>query len=326
MFCVECGRETDNLMHGVCLDCYLRDRRFCTPPDVVKIYVCRDCGAVCTAQHWAHLSPEEALVEHLQQQMECPGLERPRISVDADRQTVTCTGTFHGRPVEETYPFELRVKPSRCEDCGKIKSGYFEAVVQVRKEGGALTEEEIEASDHIALSEAVVEGRNYLARREALHGGLDYYLGDKSRAAAIARRLAERFDGLVDTSYTLMGMRDGQEVYRNTVLVRIPAYAKHDFVELEGRLYRVVETGKRVALRALDTGERRHLYRNEMAATTVLPLRPEEAVVVSRREREVQVLDPDTYRTVTLALPPGIEPGDTVSVIKWEGRLYAVGG
>lgn len=325
MFCVECGRETEQLIDGVCIHCCLRERQFCEFPEGVKIYVCRDCGAVRIDQHWEHLSPEEALVQHLQQHVTCPDLKHLHISVDVERQTVTCTGTFRGHPVEETRWFDLRVKPSRCPDCGKIKSGYFEAIVQVRKEGGSLTGEEIEISDRIALSEAVVEGRNYLARREILHGGLDYYLGDKSRATAIARRLAEQFDGLVDTSYTLMGMRDGQEVYRNTVLVRIPAYAKHDFVELEGQLYQVMETGKRVTLCALDTGERRHLYRKEMKAATVLSLQPEAAVVVSRRGGEVQILDPETYQTVTVALPQGMEPGETVSVIKWKDRLYVVG-
>ena len=46
-------------------------------------------------------------------------------------------------------------------------------------------------------------------------------------------------------------------------------------------------------------------------------------VVVSEKEEEIKILDPDTYKTVTLLKPEGFEGNkDEVNVIEAEGHLY----
>jgi len=192
----------------------------------------------------------------------------------------------------------------------------------VRKHGKDMTEMDIKTADSIVFADAVVDGRNYLTKREPQHGGLDYYLGHKSRAAAIARRIADAFAAAMDVSYTLTGMRDGQEVYRNTIVVRIPSYNKNDFVELDKKVFKIIEMGKRVTLRDLRTGASYRAYRSEMANITVLPVEKHDAVVVSHSKSELQILDPETFETVTITMPPLLSLGDTVPVIKWKGSLY----
>jgi NMD protein affecting ribosome stability and mRNA decay len=62
-----------------------------------------------------------------------------------------------------------------------------------------------------------------------------------------------------------------------------------------------------------------------MVDIPILPIVQQEAVVVSRQGREMQILDPDTYETVTITAPPSSVEGDTIPVIKWKDKLYAIG-
>jgi len=322
MFCVKCGRETDSITDGLCLDCYLHNRTFFVLPPVITLMVCRDCGAVRTGKRWYHTTTEHMLDQHLRQTMTTAVLEQQQFVIDIDDKTVTCTGMFQGHPIKETYSLEVRQRPSLCDECGKIRGGYFEAVIQVRKHGRDMTDKDLQTTDDIVFAAAVIDGRNYLTRREPQHGGLDYYLGDKSRAAAIARRIADAFNAAMDVSYSLTGMRDGQEVYRNTILVRIPSYGKDDFVELDNKVFQVMEIGKRVTLRNLQTGASHRVYRSKMVDIPVLPVEKQDAVIVSRTESELQILDPETFETVTIATPPLPSLKDTIPIIKWKGRLY----
>ena len=36
-FCVECGKEVDKTVHGLCMECFLRDRTLVTLPDHVDL-------------------------------------------------------------------------------------------------------------------------------------------------------------------------------------------------------------------------------------------------------------------------------------------------
>jgi hypothetical protein len=50
-------------------------------------------------------------------------------------------------------------------------------------------------------------------------------------------------------------------------------------------------------------------------------------VVVSESPEELQVLDPDTLRTVDLRKPAGFAPGQaTVRVVRWADRLWLLPG
>jgi len=159
-----------------------------------------------------------------------------------------------------------------------------------------------------------------------IHGGVDYYIGDKKMAASAARILSEIFHGESSVSPSLVGMKDGREVYRNTYIVRIPEYTRGGYVEVDGRVYRVIDMGKRIGLMDMENGERKYFYRNQMSKAKIMDVGEMEAVVVSEKEGELQVLDPENYRTVVISKPEGMKVGDTVKVVKWKGRIYLAGG
>lgn len=320
MFCVECGKDVDETIDGLCSACYVAKHRLFDIPAIVDVTVCPVCGACKTRGGWLHEEPEH----HVQHFLEAKAREAPveRVSVHRDGETVTCQGTFKGQEVTETMKVDVRMHKDMCMQCSRLKGGYFEAILQIRKNAGNISQEEIDIADDIVARQVIEERGNYVSKRVEHPTGVDYYIGDRGSASMAAKMAKQAFNGKLDISSSLVGRKDGQDVYRDTYIVRIPAYARGSYVELDGTLYRVTDTGKRVGLLDLRTGRRRPVYDDEMDDATVIDAEPREAVVLSQRGGEIQVLDPETYETVVLAIPEDMHVGETVKVIRWNETLY----
>ncbi len=324
MFCVECGKETEETFDGLCIECYVKGKKFFDIPPNINITVCRNCGAYKLESAWVRGEPDELTRAFLEEHIEHKDIKNFKVEVGAEGQVV-CTGEFRGFPIREEGSVEVKIKNSICETCSRMKGGYFEAVLQIRKQGGRMSERELKLSDDVVYKKSSEYPGGYISKREMIHGGVDYYMGDKKMAASVARVLSDMFRGEKDVSSSLIGMKDGREVYRNTYIVRIPEYSKGGYVEVDGRVYRVLDMGKRIALMDMESGDRKYFYRNEMSKAKVMDVNEVEAVVVSERNDEIQVLDPENYRTVVLSKPDGMVVGETVRVVKWKGRMYLAG-
>ncbi len=323
MFCVECGKETDELFGGLCIKCYIKSNKFFDIPDNISITVCRNCNAYKIGGEWMHGEMDVILKNFLEENIRHEGLTNFSVQLEEDK--VICTGEFHGFTIREEGTIGIKIKNSICETCSRMKGGYFEAILQIRKEDGEVAEREMELSDEVVYKRASEYGGGYVSKREIKHGGVDYYIGDKKMAASAAKILNEAFHGEASISPSLVGMKDGREIYRNTYIVRIPGYSKNGYVEIDGSVYRIFDMGKRIGMRDMIKGERKYFYRGEMAKAKVLDVKEMEAIVLSKKEKEVQILDPENYGTVVLSKPDEMEVGKTVKIVKWGGRTYLVG-
>lgn len=324
MFCVECGKETEETFDGLCIECYVKGKKFFDIPSVIDVTVCRNCGAYKIESGWAHGELDELIRTFLEGHIRHEDIKNFRVAVGEDGM-VTCTGEFHGFPIHEEGLAEVKIKNSICETCSRMKGGYFEAVLQIRKQGGRMSERELKLSDDVVYKKSSEYPEGYVSKRDIIHGGVDYYIGDKKMAASAARILSDMFRGESNVSTSLVGMKDGREVYRNTYIVRIPEYSRGGYVEIDGRVYRVLDIGKRVVLMDMESGDRKYFYRNEMSRAKVMDVEEVEAVVVSEKNDELQVLDPENYRTVVLSKPQDMKVGETIKVVKWKGRMYLAG-
>ncbi|KAA0004408.1 MAG: hypothetical protein FE043_00735 [Thermoplasmata archaeon] len=322
MFCVECGKEIEEDFDGMCIECYIKSRKFFEIPGTIEITVCRNCGSHKLESKWIEGSMEDALKNFLEGSIKHRGVKKFRVKMEGSR--IICTGEFHEHPVYEEREVEIKTRYSICEKCSRMKGGYFEAILQVRKDGTNMTDEEIKLSDEVVYKKAGHGG--YVTKREKKHGGIDYYMGDKKMAASAARILSDMFHGETSISPSLVGMKDGREMYRNTYVVRIPEYAKGGYVEVGGRVFRVFDMGKRIGMRDIETGEKKYFSRNEMSKVKVIGAEEMEAIVLSSREKEVQILDPENYKTVVISKPEDMEVGEKVRILKWKDRIYLTGG
>lgn len=319
MYCVSCGKETNNLYKGCCIACFLKQETFCSPPKKMDVLVCRNCGAFKIEKKWEKETLDVVRAQFLKKYVK-KSLEDVNITFDEDKDEVLFQMKFNGVPFEERKKIKMRLKNSLCDMCSKIMGGYFEAVVQVRGERH-LDRAEIEMADDI-VNKILGEKKNaFITKREERHGGVDYYIGDRHDAANIAKLMREHFYAEMTVSSSLVGMREGKEVYRTTYSVRAPAYSRGSYVEIDGSVYKVEDIAKKVRLFDLTTGRERHVYKKDMKKAALVNVEAQEAMVLSKKGRELYIMDPDTFKTVVILTPWEIKQ-DTVNIIKWKGGTY----
>jgi nonsense-mediated mRNA decay protein 3 len=342
MQCPLCGREVGELPAGLCDRCASERKPFLDAPDVVDIMRCAHCGRVERAGGWKPAPEDEtALVEehlltsvHVDPDLTDARLDRtvhwedPRNAV-AD---LRLTGTYRGEPVERTGQTRVRLKTTACHDCSREYGGYFEAIIQLR----AASERTLDAEgEHVLVRiqrqldayRAQQRTGAYASKSERVRGGWDLYMGSQEVARLVARDAADAYGAEYAESSKLVGRRDGRDLLRFTLLVRLPPYLVGDFIFLDGRYYKVLAIDrKRLTLWDLEREETMQREPRRARQLKVIGTREEEreAVVVSARGADLQVLDPVTLRTVDLKVAPDFNAGQTVRVFRLEDRLFVL--
>ncbi|HEX2022966.1 MAG TPA: NMD3-related protein [Candidatus Thermoplasmatota archaeon] len=345
MFCVECGKETEEeLRGGVCASCYVERNVLASVRDHVDVEVCVHCHARRRGEQWlaghADLAPivDEAVREAVQL---AKAVERPRLQVDVrpeDERNFTVridvAGVADGVPFGTALATRSRVKNATCLRCSRIQGGYYEAVVQIRASKRAIEGEEMRQIKRKAsrfIERVVSEGdRNaFVLRDEEIDRGLDVYMGTTNSGRMLAKLLATEHGGKVSEHAKVVGQKDGLDLVRMTFAVRLPEYKAGDVVVLDGKPGRVTSVGqKTVQVTDLATGRARHAERELVDRAVVLrPEEAREAVVVSETDAELQILDPWTYATVPVLRPAGLPRGlASVQALRHEGELIVLGG
>jgi len=246
--------------------------------------------------------------------------------------TVKAELSMSGEAVTQDLETHVRLRPESCPVCSRRMGSYYEAIVQFR---GAKSRPATEAD--LAVAHALAEGEgarleaasreSHIAKVEELKGGFDIYVSTQSAGSKLARVLASRFGASISTTTTLAGRKEGRDLLRTTHLVRMPDIRQGDYVLFDGELHRVQSSTEKEALLAPVPGEgkRRTVSRSDREGLVLVGVESDvtEAVVVSSSKGEVQLLDPESFKTVELRTPPGFSPEgrETLGVLRREGRL-----
>jgi nonsense-mediated mRNA decay protein 3 len=361
MFCVECGRECvgeEALVGGLCLQCFLERNPLVRLPEVIDLVRCPHCGAVKAKGGWRDApgpsrgrrardeapSEEEAISSAVSAAVEdaLEVIEDAELISLASKADQVDRRAFHadvqaevricGQTIVQEASTHVRLRPEACTVCSRRKGSYYEAIVQIR---GArtrpATEAELESARTLVEEETArmeaASRETHLVKVEEERGGLDFYISTQSAGSLVARALAARFGGSIATSTSKGGRMDGRDLVRTTHKVRMRDLRQGDYVLVEGALHRVASATDKDAtlVPAAGRGKRRTVTRSEreglVLAGTEADVR--EAVVVSSTERELQLLDPDTLKTVELMAPTGfsLDGRESVGVLRHEGSL-----
>lgn len=155
--------------------------------------------------------------------------------------------------IHEEYDIPYKITKTTCDLCEKAGSNYFVAIFQLRPD-----DEEVEM---------YIE--NYLKKQKSFllskilktPTGKDYYFTTKKELKKLADLLVKTFGGETKSTATLH-TRDNQaskDLYRLTVLYRVPKFKKGDVILLEGKLLRVTNMAKRINGVDLLTGKKKSL-------------------------------------------------------------------
>jgi nonsense-mediated mRNA decay protein 3 len=339
MFCVECGKE-GNLYQGLCVDCYLAKNVFITIPKQIDVEVCAHCGARRKGKIWISSTDdliEQCIIENVKRNKNVIDFDLHIIPTFEDENNVSVQVITHAKvsdlKAEEEHTTKIRIKRLVCDECSKQHGGYWEAKVQLRGSKRGLSEKDLEQA--IEIVDTIVSGREkkdksaFVTKMEKIHNGLDFYLGSKSLGKTISKELAREFGGEIKESHKLVGKKEGKDVYRTTYAVRALDYRPGDFIQFEGKVLRVINlSSNKVLLRVLDQGENISIKSRKLKDAKLLGGKEiiQEMVVVSRSENEIQVLDPETLKTVDVVMPTDFEvDGESVKIVKYKSGYFLVG-
>ncbi len=338
--CFRCGKR-DAVIDGLCRECYLETHHLLKVPEYMDMQVCLHCGAVSRdGRKWQDGESTAELIKDLALSGVRSGMVRGARLLDTEatlRERDPYTYELHGTislaigpfTAEEEFESTIRLKGATCPACSRLNGNYYEAIIQVRATGRDMSEDEKRRAREFIwrrVGDAAEGNRNiFLAKERDVHGGIDFYISHAGTAKSSARELSTEFDGEMTESRKLSGRRNGEDFYRFTYLVRVPEFGKGDFVRYKGRYFTIASSsGKGWKLRSLEGGMDVKIRKNDSKDLRFAGRKEDarEAIVLSHGEGEVQVMDPFTYRTVSLRYRG--RKKKTVKVIRIDGEIYAL--
>ncbi len=275
-------------------------------PEGLEVRVCAQCLARHTGLRWEDPpegagSIEELLVEYVLQELEENLRTLPDVDVRIEPLEVKgepggpgarvivellAEGKWEvGKKVlTRKYHLKVPVVFTLCDRCMKFRSGYYEAILQVRSLRGKLTEREREEIENFVTEAAASllerDPMAYISDVEHPDEGIDFYIGSLNAARKLARRLIDAYGGTVVESHKLVGFdrERGKRKYKAAISVRIPHFRKGDVLLVNGQPYLVTGFGERCLLRHLINKEVARRKWEELKGVEVL--KPEPAVVI----------------------------------------------
>ncbi len=230
----------------------------------------------------------------------------------------SASGSLDGVALEQRFERDILLEFRACTSCSRQAGGYYEATLQLR-----TPREAVLAAAVTRVNAALEEGApQFFATEDGpVRGGYDFQLSSTDRARALARALLLVMGGEVKETSSLVGRREGRDVLRHTFGVRLPPVLADDVVLHDSAAWRVAAIEQRRA-RLRCASETRPDWKPKLSGLEAARRLGEEreVQVVSRRGRELQLLDPFTLRTVEARAPDAW--GGNVSAVRDGGDTW----
>jgi nonsense-mediated mRNA decay protein 3 len=359
-FCPRCGdpmperadplpgepRERDAVL---CDDCYFEDFDLVDAPERIEVRVCSQCGAVHRGNRWVDVGARdytdvaveqvtEALGVHLNAEDVRWGVEPEQVDENTIRMHCTFGGIVRGTFREEHVTVPVHIARETCDRCGRIAGGYYASIVQIRADDRTPTAEEerraVEiAESYVAEREDTGDRNAFISEIVETDDGTDIKISTNQLGGGVAKRIVRELGGHVKEYPTLVTEdSDGNEVYRVTYAVRLPKFTPGDVIDpdddegpvlvrsVQGNLKGVRLTTGEPYEASFEEGETPDARRLGTVADAA-----ETTVVTIEDEHAIQVLDPETYESKTIARPSYVDAdADTVSVLKTRAGLHVL--
>lgn len=222
-FCPGCGKKTNDLIEGICSECYHKKNEIVNLPKEIKIDACWRCNNLKHKGKWKNIILEKLLEEKILDVLEVEGkIKKVDIILDDPNKkpfTVEVEATITKDDVEfvESDTIIVDINKGICDICSRISSGYYQAILQLRGPQNKINPSMEIANEIIENSSSSMA---FISKIEEVKNGVDLYLGSKSTAKKISKVLSERFKTENKSSKTIYGLKDGKKIYRSTYLVK----------------------------------------------------------------------------------------------------------
>ena len=357
-FCPQCGdpieRSPEADLPGgpndpdavLCDSCYFEKFDLVDAPDRIEMRVCSRCGALHRGKRWIDVGARDytdvaidETADRLSVHIEATDVEWGVEPEQVDQNTIRMHCLFTGRVRETNLSAEVTVPVyiarEVCDRCGRIAGDYYASIIQVRGTDRTPTAEEnsraIEiAESYIADREATGDRNAFITETKETADGVDMKISTNQMGQGIAKRIVTELGGSVSEAPTLVTEDgDGNEVYRVTFTARLPPFTPGDVIDLDDGDGPVLVTSAHGNLKGtrLKTGDRYEAAFEDGIAPDARKLgerddAEETTLVTIEDEHAVQVLDPETFESKTIARPSYLDPdAESVSVLKHRNGL-----
>jgi len=331
MFCVVCGAEGETY-DGLCKDCFISRGHFVEVPENVDVTLCAHCGAMLIGSHWEHIKDTTVrAVEGAIRVSKGVELSTELQIEDEDERNFRVTVGMHIHLPDKDFEFfdtkqtRLRIKNGCCIECSRECGSYYEAILQLRAKDRKLTQEEIDEVITKAKKLAATS-HSFVSNIETVKGGVDLYMGKVKDGKALSALLVTTSGASTTETITLAGRKDGQDLYRWTLLVRLPPFQRGDIIPMDGKLWEIRSFTKKSAnLQEITSGERDSRPMDKIDDLPVIKKERaiREAVVVSDHGNDLQIMHPDNFSTVDIKKPTSYKMGrKEIPVVMYEGEIY----
>ena len=331
MFCVVCGAEGDTF-DGLCKECFIKRGKFVEVPDNVDIVLCAHCGAMLIGNHWEHEKDPVTRGIHGAIKVSKGVAINPELHIqDEDERNfrVTIGLNIHlqtkGIEFFETHATRVRLKNGTCLECSRECGSYYEAIVQLRAKGRKLTQDEIDEA--VANAHKIARtSHSFVSKVETVKGGVDLYMGKVNDGKMLQSLLSTRAGASTQETRTISGKKDGQDVYRWTLLIRMPPFQRGDILPMDGKLWEIRSFTKKSAnLQEITSGTRDSRPMDDIDDLPVIKKEGaiREAVVVSDHGDDLQIMHPDNFSTVDIKKPKDYTKGKKeIPVVMYDGEIF----
>jgi NMD protein affecting ribosome stability and mRNA decay len=228
---------------------------------------------------------------------------------------------------------EVRIKREACDMCSRRAGGYFEGILQIRANNRTATKEEVVECLRLveeAMTAQLKKGDKlaFVTDTMTFKDGADVFIGSTKAGRHVCKYIIESEGGTVAESYTLAGMKDGRDVYRTTFALKLPEFKKGDVVYFDEKVIEIKNCGKRVTgINLMNSSnffiDGEHFKNAKFLGNISNALN---AVLIAIEENGIQILDPETFETVTIQKPISFNAlsGSEIKVFKTEYGIFAL--
>lgn len=203
--CPKCGAlsNTKKFFGDFCEDCYLKMIDIPLPPRI-SLPTCKLCGKV-KLKGWERFD-EDALIKLVRKNTRTEYEELHVRPLTDQLYEAVFTIKKNSNYFQIRKEFLLQRINSLCDECCKRRSGYYEAIVQIRGENARKQFRKIMRE---------IERRTFVCRWVELDEGFDIYAGSKKAVGEALSSLNLK----PKVSDKLFGVKDGRRIYRRTYCV-----------------------------------------------------------------------------------------------------------
>ncbi len=339
-FCVRCGSlesKDSPIIDGLCPKCFVNERRIVELPNKVELTICSSCGALYARGRWVRLEymSLEELLEYYINNIELskakvyPGFTNVSVKVEelsGEKAVIKVTATYGNIELSQEMILDVHITRKLCPRCFNIRSGAYEALIQVRFEGRGLSD----INNFIARLVSNPKYGEYISEVKEVRGGYDIKVLSQSLARQLALMFRNEFGAKIITSWTNTSIVSGKRHSKLTISVRIPTLYEGDIIEVNGEVMLLVRKGRKyLILRRLSDWHTLRITYDELWSRGFKVLSEREYVLVKGKVLSYEggkavIQNIDTGEIHYMQLPKLKDLGSDVSLLIYKGKTYVL--